>query len=363
MGSTIIVDPYRFDVGGISWSNDWYTPITIQGSFFASDVDNFPFMWALPHMPAGFWSNVTSNNRDIRATLDDGTTEIPISMETWNHGTSDGLGRVLIPRVTASTNLTFRVYYGNSGLSAVPVTDPYGRNAIWAAYERVLPLHDCGSPTTDTDLTGNGNDGTYTSTSHTYESTYWIGCRSQASGANNGLNMPDFNLTDVFTLGMWSQLGLTATNYGYGGITTLDGAGGASGGDGPVNQAHLVRVSGNMMFWIRGASGGLTQLSMSTASAGIPQLYTLEMNGTAAAAQKDLNARQTATIAAAFATSGAQKCHWHRYDHTGYFFNSGGFGKHFFIYPGIMTTAYRKALFDNVRNRATFYTVGSHTAA
>ncbi len=121
----------------------WFTPsqfqatVTVPSGKVSADLTAFPLMIDLSLMPIGFWGLVTSTGGNIRAYASDGVTQLPFDVTYINK--TRGLGRMFVKTnlLTASNNVVIiKVFL--TGASALPVTDTYGRNAVWADYEVVI---------------------------------------------------------------------------------------------------------------------------------------------------------------------------------------------------------------------------------
>jgi len=144
-----------------SWG--WRTPITIQSSQVGSTLTDYPLYIDLYTVEeSDFWDNVdTLNGEDLRATTDDGSTEMPIEVVSIGSGQIYGDGEVhtKVPTVSATSDTTIYLYHDNASASGYSATDTYGRNAVWSDYVLVYHLSDDPSGGTATDSAGN-YDGT-----------------------------------------------------------------------------------------------------------------------------------------------------------------------------------------------------------
>jgi len=133
-------------------------PITIQSSQVTGTHSDFPVYMDLAQMPSSFWSKVQSDGGDVRVTTSDGETLVPHEVSFIDTGNQQGaLWLKPAADVTDQSDLDLFVYYDNSDASALPVTDPNGRNAVWSnGYLAVSHLEE--SSGNAIDATGNGND-------------------------------------------------------------------------------------------------------------------------------------------------------------------------------------------------------------
>lgn len=113
-----------------------------------------------------FWANVRTDGGDIRASLDDETTELPIQVAYFDYATETA--RIFVGPVSKVNGTAIRLWVNGTD-TAVSVSATYGRNAVWANFRAVLHLQEAVNNTSDgyVDSTGNGYDGTGTSMSIT----------------------------------------------------------------------------------------------------------------------------------------------------------------------------------------------------
>lgn len=178
----------------MAWYNsDWQyrKKITIPAATVAADLTDYPVHVNLANLGSNFFDNVKSDGSDIRITLADQVTEVPIEVVTINTGTDTGelYFKATGTLLTASAN-EYYVYYGNAAATAYAVTAPFGRNNVWnSGFVLVAHLHQdpsTGAPQM-TDSTSNGNNGTSNGTMTSGDSV--------AGVASNGL---DFDGTNDF---------------------------------------------------------------------------------------------------------------------------------------------------------------------
>ncbi len=74
------------------YDNGWNyrTKITILNSKVDSNISNFPIYVDLSNMPLTFHNHVKSDGGDIRVTTDDGITEVPRELVSYNSGSDKG---------------------------------------------------------------------------------------------------------------------------------------------------------------------------------------------------------------------------------------------------------------------------------
>lgn len=123
-------------------SSGGYT-VTIESGTVNSDLIDFPVMIDMNDMPASFWLGVRSDGGNIRAYTADGLTMIPIDVTYIN--TATGRGRMFVKHtVTTGSDTVFKIKLLDTLTTALAVTDPNGRNAVWSDYEVVwqFPIED-----------------------------------------------------------------------------------------------------------------------------------------------------------------------------------------------------------------------------
>jgi hypothetical protein len=116
--------------------NPYYVDVTVPSGKTASDLTNFPVMIDMANLPSSFWSHVSSSGREIRAKTTSGTS-LAFDVAKFDKAGNTGWMFVKVPTLAAASSNVIRIYYGASGLSALAVTDTYGRNAVWTDYHRV----------------------------------------------------------------------------------------------------------------------------------------------------------------------------------------------------------------------------------
>lgn len=160
-----LIDSYRFGIPTPWYDSNWgyRVPITIQSSQVNSTLTNFPVYVDLSTLPAGFFTNVKSDGSDIRVTTSDMVTELPREVVFITPGSSIGEMHFKADSVSASSDTTFYIYYGNAGASEPAEGSTYGKNNVWDSnYVSVWHLDEVVNNTTNgyDDSTSNANDGT-----------------------------------------------------------------------------------------------------------------------------------------------------------------------------------------------------------
>lgn len=109
--------------------------LTVASGKTASDLSNYPIYVNLADMPSGFWSLASSDGGNVRAYASDGATQVPfdiVKIDTTGHTGSMFIKAATL--ATASANI-FKIKL--NGVSLLPATDTYGRNAVWSAFDWV----------------------------------------------------------------------------------------------------------------------------------------------------------------------------------------------------------------------------------
>jgi hypothetical protein len=134
------------------------TLITVDKDQVDATLSDKDVMVDLSDMPAIFWSTVKSDGGDIRATLSNGTTRLPIEVGSIDTGTDTGILWFKGSSVSSSTDTDFYIYYGNSALSQPAIDSTYGAENVWdGSHEAVWHLDSLlDSTANDHDLTNSG---------------------------------------------------------------------------------------------------------------------------------------------------------------------------------------------------------------
>jgi len=140
------------------------------------------------------FDNCRSDGGDLRFYSDSGgVTQIPHEIASINTAGDEIEIYVSVPSLSTSGDTTIYVRYGDSGLTMEAVGSTYGRNAVWADYDRVFHFNDL--PLTDgelTDSTGNSTDNTTVGT--------WADNAKVVGPTKNGWQFGGSNGIDVPTL-------------------------------------------------------------------------------------------------------------------------------------------------------------------
>lgn len=121
------------------------TAVTISG--FVGSINLF-------NMPAAWWSAVTDDGRDIRVTLDDGTTLLPRDLVIFNKVAK--IGFLHVRYTSSTTSPRVRVWVGAALSPAPSVSSTYGQHNVYDTFIKGVWSG------TGADRTGNANDLTAT---------------------------------------------------------------------------------------------------------------------------------------------------------------------------------------------------------
>lgn len=127
----------RYNIGlGAPPSSAVNFNVTVAAGKVSADLVDFPLMIDLSHMPSSFWTAVRSDGGNIRVYASDGISPIPFDLTYINK--TRNLGRLYAKTtlLSASSN-TIVVSVLDTSFTGLPVTDTYGRNAVWSDYEVV----------------------------------------------------------------------------------------------------------------------------------------------------------------------------------------------------------------------------------
>lgn len=180
--------------------------IIIASGKVGSDLTNFPVLVDLSHLPQDFWTNVNSDGGDIRITTSDQTSEVPLEVVSINTSTKVGELYFKAPTVSAASNNTFYLYFGNSSGSLRSASHSYGRNNVWSnSYKVVYHLNEnpSGSAPQAIDATGNGYDSSSTGMVSGDLVTGKIGNAINFDGSDNLYSGTDIALDNNFTIETW----------------------------------------------------------------------------------------------------------------------------------------------------------------
>jgi len=167
-GTVEIVNDDRTYPPIIPGSQDWYSDINFDSRIMVEvdpnevpgDLTNFPLYVDLSTLGNDFWSDVSSDGRDIRITSGDGQTELPYDLVQINTTAKTGELHFLADSVDSATTTYFFIYFNNPSATAYDSTDTYGSEAVWSEYEAVYHFNDDPTAVDNTvvDATANSRD-------------------------------------------------------------------------------------------------------------------------------------------------------------------------------------------------------------
>ncbi|PPB79749.1 hypothetical protein LV82_02540 [Albidovulum inexpectatum] len=114
--------------------------VTVPAGTVGSDLSGYPLMLDFGTFPASFWSspNLRSDGGNLRAFADQAmTTPLPLDVTAFYPSLQRGRAFVRVPTLGASQATTIFLAITDPANTAPAVTDPIGRNAVWADYEVV----------------------------------------------------------------------------------------------------------------------------------------------------------------------------------------------------------------------------------
>lgn len=115
--------------------------VTLSDTLAPAALTGFPALIDLTDMPNDFWLGVRSDGGNVRAYLDDGTTLIPIDVTYIN--VTRGIGRMRVRRdIATGATTVIKIKLLDMATTALAVTDPNGRNAVWAGFAVVWAFPD-----------------------------------------------------------------------------------------------------------------------------------------------------------------------------------------------------------------------------
>lgn len=134
-----------------------YVTITIDNTKIDATLTDYVLYVDLADMPAGFWSTVASDGGDIRPTLTDNTTELPLEIVNINTTTDIGEIYIGVDSVSSSSDTVIHLWYNGTGTLRA-ATHTYGSQNVWdnAGYVGVWHLNEASS--TRSDSTDGGRD-------------------------------------------------------------------------------------------------------------------------------------------------------------------------------------------------------------
>lgn len=238
---TATATPYAFSGSCGQWG--YFQTLTIDKTKVSStDQSDFPVYIDLSLMSSGFFIHAKSDGGDIRATSSDGSTEYPIDLVAYSNS---GTGQiwVKIPTVSASTDTSFRIYYGNASATAYAPTAAFGGRAVWSNSYGLVSHQESVSSVFD-------SSGTLTATNT--GATNATGKIGGATSFGGGGNLQNWGTSTRFapaelTLSLWLK------------ATSFSGAYNAISDKGNGSTAYsvdpLIRSNGKLAFYVMDSLG------------------------------------------------------------------------------------------------------------
>jgi hypothetical protein len=261
-----------------SWQYNRTFTIAAPGT--GSAVTNFPVMVRLNGKGSNsgnatdslIFATALSNGGDIRFSNTGTTDSIPFEIQRYDAKSMVAIFWVLVPSVASgSTNTTFKMYWGNAGLTGTP-SNPnavFARGASGNGFESVYHLREA-TGTTITDATANG----YAMTAN--------GTITQNAGVNPGTDS-----SEAFD-GSTGYYSGTSPNATFRYIFTVSGwfydstSGGTSNGGGVFSKGASGWASGKVSFYFGdgGADDGAAGSSPTMVGYSRNYIYTTQSMGT-----------------------------------------------------------------------------------
>lgn len=144
-------------------ASDWFNsawqfrlPLTVQAANVVTTERRFPLYLDLSIITdANFWATVLASGDDIRITSEDGVSQLPIEIVSFDKIGQTGQIYFLDDEIQNASDNVYYLYYSNATASPVDPLGQYGRVQVWQDYQAVYHLED--GPTNFIDATINGN--------------------------------------------------------------------------------------------------------------------------------------------------------------------------------------------------------------
>ena len=200
----------------MAWYNDawaYRVAVTVQGTTkVPGNLTDYPMFVDLSNIQTGhgFWGHVKTDGGDIRATLSDGITEVPVEVVSINIGTEVGEVHLKITgTLTGLANTIIYLYYGNA-LASIPLaSSTYGSENVWTDYLGVWHMDD------ESDSSSSGLDGTLVNSAVMSSSDGQLSGNSlQIAGGTTDSRMTytEQFLTD-YSIAAWIKRGNTGNSH------------------------------------------------------------------------------------------------------------------------------------------------------
>jgi len=213
--------------------------LVIQASQVSSALTDFPLLLTADTLPSEMFdadgSNPAQNGGgDIRFSSDAaGSTQLACEVVSFvtDNNPANGTAQiwVKVPSVSASGDTSVYVWWDTSGTDSQPsVTDTYGRNAVWANYERVYHLEESVSTATGHYVDSSGNqDGTLNNSTNISTTTGPAGLGTAFASSNKddveyGISTNYFPSSSTGTLQFFINLTDVVEATGFGSTQGAD---------------------------------------------------------------------------------------------------------------------------------------------
>lgn len=220
VGSSQVPD----NAANLNWySTSWdqRLKISIPQSKIDSDLTDFPVYLDLSGLGDDFFSGVANNGSDIRITIGDGVTEVPIELVSIDTGAKTGELYFKTNLYNLSAN-DFYLYFDNEDAVAYSRTSTYGADNVWtnnylAVYHLEEDVAGSGNTNVYKDSTANQYDGDDNNTSNDKTGLFGKG-QEFGDDQNDHLSLPKGVLNGVsdLTTSWWHE----TTNSGSQGIVS-----------------------------------------------------------------------------------------------------------------------------------------------
>lgn len=225
----------------MAWPSDYtlYDQITIDPTKVGGSggtISAMPVLVSGATLSSQFWANVRADGGDIRASLDDGTTEIPVQVVFIDTG-GQTAEIWLKADLSQDSNTVLRLWY--NGTDTMPAVDStYGSEAVWTSnYAGVYHLNEAVNNDADgyKDATSGDNHMTGTSMALTAPTGKFAGKCAEFDGSADFLNRAEALATaEPFTLSAWINSDSVTVNQ---------------------TAVHIGNQSANLAGWRLDASG------------------------------------------------------------------------------------------------------------
>jgi len=183
-------------------SLDWRVDITVDKNKVDANLTNKELYVDLAGLDNNFWNNVKSDGGDIRATLSDSTTRVPVELKNFNSATKVGQLYLKVSTISASVDTKVYIYWGNATLTQPLANTTYGSENVWDANSKLVAhLEESGSGSADEfkDSSANANHGQGgggTATKSPAQAQFKSGNGQDFDGTNDHINFGNASSID-----------------------------------------------------------------------------------------------------------------------------------------------------------------------